>query len=141
MEKTSLLRVLFLKGKKALTDASWSSSVQVDQENDKDKEKKKYILTGSERATKINFIVGDKAKRHLPFLSFFLFCFAISFHSFFTFPFTHPSMLSTASVSRLALTTGRRSVQRAAAFSPLARAVVTHNTTTRAFTVTARYLK
>ncbi|KAH7047698.1 pyruvate dehydrogenase complex dihydrolipoamide acetyltransferase [Linnemannia elongata] len=46
-------------------------------------------------------------------------------------------MLSTASVSRLALTTCRRSVQRAAAFFPLARAVVTHNTTTRAFTVTA----
>ncbi|KAF9100947.1 pyruvate dehydrogenase complex dihydrolipoamide acetyltransferase component (E2) [Mortierella sp. GBA35] len=38
-------------------------------------------------------------------------------------------MLSSASVSRLALATGRRSVQRVAALVPLARAVASHNTT------------
>ncbi|KAF9140808.1 pyruvate dehydrogenase complex dihydrolipoamide acetyltransferase component (E2) [Mortierella sp. GBA39] len=46
-------------------------------------------------------------------------------------------MLSSASISRLALTTGRRSVQRAAALVPLARAVATHNATTRSFTATS----
>ncbi|KAF8949140.1 pyruvate dehydrogenase complex dihydrolipoamide acetyltransferase component (E2) [Haplosporangium gracile] len=47
-------------------------------------------------------------------------------------------MLFSASVSRLALTTGRRSVQHAAALVPLTRAVATHNTTSRVFAATAR---
>ncbi|KAG0311156.1 pyruvate dehydrogenase complex dihydrolipoamide acetyltransferase component (E2) [Linnemannia gamsii] len=48
-------------------------------------------------------------------------------------------MLSSASVSRVVLTTGRRSVQRAAVLVPLTRAVATHatTTTTRAFTASA----
>ncbi|KAF9542602.1 pyruvate dehydrogenase complex dihydrolipoamide acetyltransferase component (E2) [Mortierella hygrophila] len=46
-------------------------------------------------------------------------------------------MLSSASISRLALTASRRSIQRAAALVPLARAVATHNATTRSFTATS----
>ncbi|KAF9917551.1 pyruvate dehydrogenase complex dihydrolipoamide acetyltransferase component (E2) [Linnemannia zychae] len=43
-------------------------------------------------------------------------------------------MLSSASVSRLAMAAGRRSVLRAAALVPLARAVASHNTFARTFT-------
>ncbi|KAF9966218.1 pyruvate dehydrogenase complex dihydrolipoamide acetyltransferase component (E2) [Mortierella alpina] len=45
-------------------------------------------------------------------------------------------MISSASVSRLALATGRRTVQRAAALVPMARAIASHNSA-RAFSATA----
>ncbi|KAG0216397.1 pyruvate dehydrogenase complex dihydrolipoamide acetyltransferase component (E2) [Mortierella sp. GBA30] len=45
-------------------------------------------------------------------------------------------MISSASVSRLALATGRRTVQRAAALVPMARAIASHNTA-RAFSATS----